>query len=348
MTFFTQSSSILQAFHSLNIQPNEQQLQAIETLQQWSKAVTRPAWMNVFNHQTGIYLWGEPGRGKTVMMDCLYQSLQVSKVRIHYHEFLQQIHQRLAQEHINSLEQLPKVVRDWFKDIRLICFDEFYMHDVADGVLMGRFLKIAVEMGIKVVLTSNYNPLELLPQQKCHKHIMGVIELLQQRFKQIHIGGSIDYRYHKLVLKPKYYTPLNEKTATELCDIFFKHDPHATLKAGQIHLCGRLTQIIGQGSIALWMDFYELCMTYRSHLDYLDIAQRWSVVVLSNIRKVDLMRADALQRFIWFVDILYDKQIALVLSSEEPIDTMLASCTFEMGKDLSRTQSRLAQMLSHH
>jgi cell division protein ZapE len=293
----------------------------------------------------GVYCHGLPGRGKSLVVDTAFELANCRKRRLHFHEFLREMNRRLVNEPRGD-DRLGSVSRQWLDDIELLCFDEFHVHDIADAFLMGRFLDTAIDLGTRIVLTSNYAPEMLLPDPEFHERFLPVIEQIEQRFTVIHFDGERDYRFGgKAAEVPRFFAPLDASSHDALRDIFARHEGGRSIEAVELSAAGRPLTARAAGTALLWADFDSLCVASRSHLDYLDLAEQWHGLILDNLRTSWLAQSHTLQRLVWLIDIFYDRKRALFIASDQPIDTALIG--LEGAHDLSRTLSRLAEMQSH-
>lgn len=294
----------------------------------------------------GCYLWGKPGRGKTMLMDGLFSTFSLPKKRIHFHEFLREINLRLVSHSGKKSGRFNTVAREWIGETRLLCFDEFHVHDVADAIFIGGFLETAVSMGLQIVITSNYAPYALMPDPLLHHRFLPTIRLIETQFSVIQLDGYNDYRYRLTTKGKQLFLDSTDRRVDELIAAMLKKKlPNLNIEAKTIQLSGRPIQAKLEHQKVVWFDFYDICFGFRSHIDYLEIAERWNTVVVSNVFHQQLINSDALQRFIWLVDVLYDRKTTLIISSEQPMEVLLAGKM--LGKaDLDRTKSRLQEMQS--
>ena len=292
----------------------------------------------------GAYLWGEPGRGKTMLMDGLFGVATLPARRIHYHQFLRDLHRGRARAPAGQTDYLAALARDVARQCRIFCLDEFHLHDVADAILMQRFLEVLLEERVLVVLTSNYAPEQLLPDPILHRHALPVINLIRQHLRVVHLDGAQDYRYRESVRAEQYLHPCGPETEQRLRALLDAMGLPLETGPGKIALCGRAVPVRALGTRCVWFDFESICLGPRSHLDYLEISERWDAVVVSDIRQAHLNKPDGLRRFIWLVDILYDRRQRLLLGAERAIESMLREVTLSV--DTHRTLSRLAEMQS--
>ncbi|OAJ63738.1 ATPase [Paraburkholderia ginsengiterrae] len=292
----------------------------------------------------GVYCHGLPGRGKSLVVDTVFELAQCRKRRLHFHEFLREMNRRLVSEPRGD-DRLGSVARQWLDGIDLLCFDEFHVHDIADAFLMGRFLDTAISLGTRIVLTSNDAPDGLLPDPEFHERFLPAIEQIKRFFTVIHFDGERDYRFGgEQAHAPRFFAPLDPSNSDALRQIFVRHEGSDTLQPVTLSAAGRPLAARAAGAALLWADFESLCVASRSHLDYLDLAERWHGLILDNLRTDWLAQSHTLQRLVWLVDIFYDRKRALFIASDAPIEAALSG--LEGAHDLSRTLSRLAEMKS--
>ncbi|WP_406869701.1 cell division protein ZapE [Paraburkholderia fungorum] len=295
-------------------------------------------------HQ-GVYCHGLPGRGKSLVVDTVFELADCRKRRVHFHEFLREMNRRLVNEPRGD-DRLGSVSKQWLDGVELLCFDEFHVHDIADAFLMGRFLDAAIGQGTRIVLTSNYAPDTLLSDPEFHERFLPTIEQIKRCFTVIHFDGARDYRFGaEEAALPHFFAPLDPATHDALLDIFVRYEGNEALESTTVSAAGRPLVARAAGAALLWADFESLCVASRSHLDYLDLAEQWHGLILDHMHTEWLAKAHTLQRFIWLVDIFYDRKCALFIASDQPIEAALSG--LEGAHDLSRTLSRLAEMQSH-
>ncbi|WP_321787888.1 cell division protein ZapE [Paraburkholderia sp. J94] len=291
----------------------------------------------------GVYCHGLPGRGKSLVVDTAFALANCPKRRIHFHEFTREVNRRLVQAP-RSDDRLGDVSRAWLDGVDLLYFDEFHVHDIADAFLIGRFLETALERGTRIVLTSNYSPDNLLPDPEFHARFEPTIALIARHFKVIAFDGARDYReLGAESAEPRYFAPL-DGTRETLWSIYREYEAQSAVHPATIEVAGRPLAVTAAGKQMVWADFDALCGTHRSHLDYLAIAERWQGLILDGVDTAQLKRGDVLQRFVWLVDILYDRKHALFIASDRPIRAALDG--LDGAHDVSRTTSRLAEMQS--
>ncbi|HEX7933644.1 MAG TPA: cell division protein ZapE [Paraburkholderia sp.] len=292
----------------------------------------------------GVYCHGMPGRGKSLVVDTVFELADCRKRRLHFHEFLREMNRRLVSEPPGE-DRLGAVSKQWLGGIELLCFDEFHVHDIADAFLMARFLDTAISLGTRIMLTSNYAPDGLLSDPEFHERFAPTIEQIKQRFRVIHFDGARDYRFDGEAHEtPRFFSPLDAAARDALHQLFLRHESSGALEPAKVSAAGRPLAAHAAGAALLWADFGSLCVASRSHLDYLDLAERWHGLIVDNMQTHWLTKSHTLQRLVWLVDIFYDRKRALFIASDQPIQAALRG--LEGAHDVSRTLSRLAEMQS--
>lgn len=291
----------------------------------------------------GIYLWGSVGIGKTFLMDCFFESLSTSrKRRIHFHHFMQEVHIELQQYsgQRNPLTLLAKQIKN---KIDVLCLDEFFVSDIIDAMLLANLLQALFDEKICFVTTSNISPNLLYKDGLQRESFLPAIKLLEQKLEIIHLSSTIDYRLLYLQSAGVYYTPLNKASENQL-DKAFELYSHNDVSIEPLIISERRLAVIKSSSEAGWFDFEVLCGAMRCKQDYLELAERFSLILLSNVPVLTHRSLDEVTRFIQLVDIFYDAKIKVIISAE-----VLPSALYTEGKlvfAFQRTVSRLIEMQS--
>ena len=295
----------------------------------------------------GLYLWGGVGRGKTYLMDCFFESLPFeNKMRVHFHRFMRRIHgdlKRLAGE-INPLKKVAKIISN---ETCILCFDEFFVSDIADAMILANLLEELFTLNVCLVATSNIIPDRLYQNGLQRARFLPAIALVKQRCKVINVDGGTDYRLRALEKAPLYCTPLNDSTAADITAIFDRLVPvGADIKAlVDLDLDGRQIPVIKISENVIWFDFASICEGPRSQNDYIDIAREFHAVIISNIPALGEANDDAARRFVNLVDEFYDRNVKLAVSAMQPLNLLYSGGALNF--EFERTQSRLLEMQSH-
>jgi cell division protein ZapE len=300
----------------------------------------------------GVYIWGGVGRGKSLMMDAFFKvSRHRRKRRVHFHEFMREIHARMKA--LSGQEDpLEAISTEIARELRILAFDEFHVSDIADAMILGRLLELLVEKGVVLVMTSNYRPDDLYPNGLQRARFLPAIEVLKRELDVVHLGGATDHRRRLLDALSVYYTPLDEGADEHLASFFEAMTKATYAEDGAIEVGNRLLAFRRRAKGVIWIDFDELCEKPRSQVDYLEIAAAYHTVLVSNVPRLGPQRQDAARRFTWLVDVFYDQRVKLVMTAEAPPEALLGEAGEGSGAErmlraeFARTASRLREMQS--
>ena len=292
----------------------------------------------------GIYLWGEVGRGKTLLMDLFFATLaRPDKRRVHFHRFMNEVHERLgAFEEV--AEPLDRVAGDLARDAGVLCFDEFFVSDIGDAMLLAGLLDGLFRRDVVLVATSNTAPADLYRDGLQRARFLPAIELLERHTQALHIEGGTDYRLRLLRRAGTFITPAGESADATLDRYFDDIASGSPEDDESIAIAGRTIRTRKRARGVAWFDFAELCGGPRSTVDYIEIARRYPAVILSDVPVLTREHENAARRFVSLVDEFYDRRVKLLLSAAAQPDALYrgAKLTFEF----QRTLSRLLEMQS--
>jgi len=288
----------------------------------------------------GVYLWGPVGRGKSFLMDAFYLCVPlVRKRRVHFHHFMREIHRELD-ELKGREDPLAEVAARTSSRYRLICFDEFHVSDIADAMILGRYLEQAMQRGVEFVMTSNYHPDQLYPNGLQRERFLPAIEFLKQRLDVVGVDNGTDYRRLKMERLQQVYHIGNERVFeqifSDLKDVEEEKQP--------LDVEGRQIRYRKRAGGLVWFDFQDLCGGPRSYADYVDLAKRFHTVMLSGVPRMRPRDSDAARRFTWLVDVFYDDRVKLIVSAASPPEEIFLEG--EHSAEFQRTVSRLHEMQS--
>ncbi len=328
------------------------QLRAVEALErcarEWAafKEQRSNAFKKLINRPDiprGVYMHGGVGRGKSFLMDCFYNAVPiVRKTRLHFHEFMREVHRELTelQGTVNPLDELGKRMA---KRYRLVCFDEFHVADITDAMILHRLLAAMFDNGIGFVTTSNFRPDDLYPNGLHRDRILPAIKLLNDRLEVINVDNGTDYRRRTMEQVKLYHTPLGPEADAQMDDAFTRlaetHDEDPVL-----HIEARDIRARRKAGGVVWFDFKTLCGGPRSQNDYLEIATQFHTVLLSDVPQMFVRHASEARRFTWLVDVLYDRRVKLILSAQVPPEALYTEGP--LAHEFPRTISRLNEMQS--
>jgi cell division protein ZapE len=289
----------------------------------------------------GVYLWGGVGRGKSALMDAFFAAVPIRrKTRVHFHAFMRDVHAELATL-AHEEDPLALVAARIAERWRLVCFDEFHVSDVADAMILGRLLRGLFTQGVVLVMTSNYEPGDLWPGGLNRQRFLPTIALIREWLDVVEVDGGIDYRLRTLATVPCYFTPDDAHAERMLADAFLRLAGGADEDAALTIDGRRLVARRRAGSI-VWFDFTTLCDGPRSQRDYLLLAERFNVMLLSGVPQMGTGDGDRARRFTWLVDILYDHRVKLVVAAAVPPAELYVDGPHAL--EFARTVSRLAEM----
>lgn len=298
-------------------------------------------------HIQGLYFWGGVGRGKTYLVDTFYNALPFErKMRIHFHRFMHRVHDELKLLKGQS-DPLPKVADKFTREARVICFDEFFVQDITDAMLLGTLMQELFKRGVVLVATSNIVPDDLYKNGLQRQRFLPAIDLIKKNCEIVNVDSGIDYRMRTLTQAEIYHSPLDECADTNLVKYFNQlapdHQAHSTGKPITINHREIPTRM--EADDVAMFEFNALCGGPRSQNDYMEISRLYHAVLLSNVRQMDEKTDDIARRFIAMVDEFYERHVKLIMSSEVPLEALYAGG--RLSFEFKRTLSRLQEMQSH-
>ncbi len=302
----------------------------------------------------GLYLYGEVGRGKTLLMDLFFEASPVSrKRRVHFHEFMADVHDRVRE--FRQQIKLGEVVGD--DPIRLtasaiageawlLCFDEFHVTDIADAMILGRLFARLYELGVIVVATSNMAPRNLYQDGLNRALFLPFIALLEQKLDIVRLDARTDFRLEKLAGRPVWHVPLNAKSDAALAGTWRRLAGDQAGEPCELTVHGRSLHVPHVAMGIARFSFKQICEQPHNAADYLRIAHEFHTLIIDRIPVMDFDQRNAAKRFIILIDTLYDYAVKLVASAAaEPDALYLANEGFE-ANEFKRTASRLIEMRS--
>jgi cell division protein ZapE len=352
----TQSLTPWQAYqHALdsgNYEPDPAQAYAMHQLDQLFQRLhvtslenlSRHFFRRKVNHFSGIYLYGEVGAGKTWMMDLFYQCLRKKKRRFHFHQFMGEIHLELKrlQGHKNPLKIIAKNLA---KTADIICFDELFVNDIADAMLLASLFKFMFAQGIFFVMTSNRPPDDLYLNGLQRSRFYPAIELLNAKMQLIKVQSLKDYRWREALSNGVYFAPLDHTTAEALQTLFAQLTLEEMIDHDAIEVNQRAIACVASAQDVVWLDFSQLCHTPRCAQDYLSLSKRFKIFILDQVPVIPPEDDNAISYLISLVDVLYDARCRLVLRAAAAPKDLYAGdkLKFEFQRTLSRLQEMQTQ-----
>ena len=293
----------------------------------------------------GLYFWGGVGRGKTYLMDVFYDCLPFeNKMRSHFHRFMQHVHHELRdlEGTKNPLDTVAQRIAD---DARVICFDEFFVSDITDAMILGGLFEKLFELGVTLVATSNIIPDELYKNGLQRQRFLPAIAELKKNCEVFNVDGGVDYRLRALEQAELYHCPLDATADESLMKSLISLAPDELSENIDVEVNDRMLHCRYEADDVIWFDFKELCDGPRSQNDYIELARIYHAVILSDIPRLTADKEDQARRFINLIDEFYDRNVKLVISAEVPIHQLYDGSRLVF--EFERTQSRLLEMQSH-
>jgi len=293
---------------------------------------------------TGLYLWGGVGRGKTLLMDNFYECLPITqKQRIHFYRFMRDIHAWLRKFH-GEVDPLERIGCDLAKRTRVLCFDEFFVSDITDAMILAGVLRSVFDNGVILLATSNTHPDELYKNGLQRDQFEPAIEMIKRNMTIIRLDGDKDYRLQLLARAEIYHHPLDEAADAKLAEHLERLTNKKYRHEATIEVLGRHIPVRACGEGVCWFEFQEICTAPRSHTDYVELSRYLHTALISAVPILDDQRNDETRRFIQLVDEFYDRSVNLILSAAAPPHNLYRGT--RLYDDFQRTASRLTEMQS--
>lgn len=291
----------------------------------------------------GVYLWGGVGRGKSLLMNCFFDTLPlVRKRRVHFHAFMREVHERL-QALRSEADPLLKLAAAIAHETRVFCFDEFHVSDIADAMILGRLLEALHAQGVVLFLTTNYPPDGLYPNGLQRQNFLPTIAFLKQTLDVLELDSGVDYRLRTLAQQPVWRVPTDAAADRQFAERFAELAGSAGDTA-PLELFAREVPVRRRALGVVWFDFATLCGGPRSQNDYLELAHSYHTVLLSGIPLMSAQQASEARRFTWLVDVFYDYRVKLIASAAAEPEALYTQGT--QAGEFARTASRLIEMRS--
>jgi len=344
-------------------QPDEAQERALETLEAlrcrliashpsragvfgWLKRRRVPPWPL----ERGVYLWGEVGRGKTLLMDLFFRSLPFAeRRRVHFHRLMHDVHAALHQlpRHRSPLELVAARIA---REARVLCLDELAVSDIGDAMILAGFFAGLFREGVTLVTTSNLHPEQLYRDGLQRQRFLPAIALLEQHLSVQEVAGHTDYRLRELTQAGTYLASAAPDTQQRMEQLFAALAGRAAgiegkprgAGAGAIEILGRRIPVVRRAPGVVWFEFTALCAGPRSQEDYIEIAREYACVLLGNVPVLDTGRENEARRFVALIDELYDHHVNLVLSAAAAASELYRG--ERLREEFRRTSSRLNEM----
>ncbi len=298
----------------------------------------------------GLYLWGDVGRGKTWLMNLFYEELAIKeKSRIHFHHFMLEIHQQLTE--LNKLKTkkqknpLLLIAKKLAQQNKVLCIDEFIVTNITDAMILSELLHALFKHRVCLVATSNRVPDDLYLNGLQRERFLPAIKLIKNHTKVFHLDAGIDHRMSLLEQADVYYFPIEKNTDQQIEQRMQELAISPIIENRILNILNREIKTIKCSDEVAWFDFEILCTAPRAAQDYIELAQQYNTVILSNIPVMDEYSDDKTRRFIYLIDELYDRNVKLIASASAEPENLYQGRMLEFA--FHRTSSRLIEMRSH-
>lgn len=292
----------------------------------------------------GLYFWGGVGRGKTYLMDTFYEALPFDrKMRVHFHRFMQRVHNELKTLK-GEKNPLELVAARFAQETRVICFDEFFVSDIGDAMILATLMDGLFSRGVTLVCTSNIVPDGLYKDGLQRARFLPAIELVKKYTDVVNVDGGVDYRLRTLEQAELYHCPLDDQADVSLQRSYDALALEAGSHSLNLKVNGRKLQARAHADDVVWFEFRELCDGPRSQNDYIELAREFHAVIISNVPVLGKNNDDQARRFINMIDEFYDRNVKVILSAAAPITELYTGG--RLSFEFERTESRLLEMQS--
>ncbi len=344
------------------------QLRAVELLQACHQALHQPAAGIESPH--GNYLWGPVGRGKTWLMDIFHRSLQVPSRRQHFHHFMRWVHMRLFALN-GTADPLRALARELADEVRVLCFDELFVADIGDAIILGRLFEVMFEQGVVIVATSNQPPDQLYADGFNRERFLPAIAAIERHMQVVSVDGGEDHRLRPGAALQRYWGDAGDGDALQQV---FADLAEGNVRGDPMLIGRRSLQVVRRSSSVIWCRFADLCEQPFSALDFIELCDRFSTILISEVPRLGSEqregriargtedaaarveagdrelpklgpRDDAVRRFIALVDECYDRRVPLYLQAQVPLDELYTQgyLSFAFRRTLSRLQEMQLQ-----
>ena len=334
------------------LKPDTAQQAVAEKLNQLARQLAkyRPGSFSFFGKKEmprGLYIWGDVGRGKSMLMDLFFEEAKITpKRRVHFNGFMTDVHTRLHAERAKAdvSDPIPVVARALASDARLLCFDEFQVTDVADAMILGRLFEHLLTAGTVIVATSNVVPARLYEGGLNRQLFLPFITLIEARLDVLELDGPTDYRLHRLSGHPVYLTPLSPEADAAMDKAWRRLTDCDAGKPARLTVFGRSLIVPQTARGVARFSFADLCEIPLAAADYLEIARQFHTVLIDHVPLLDPAQRDTARRFVLLIDTLYDQGVKLICSAAAAPDQLYPEG--DGAEAFRRTASRLAEMQS--
>ncbi|MCA2415262.1 cell division protein ZapE [Vibrio chemaguriensis] len=315
----------------------------VPQLSKWQKLMGKK--IDMPEPPKGLYFWGGVGRGKTYLMDAFFDALPTQrKMRVHFHRFMYRVHDELKL--LGDVENPLAKVADKFKEeADVVCFDEFFVSDITDAMILATLLQEMFKRQMILVATSNIEPQNLYRNGLQRARFLPAIDMILARCDVLNVDSGVDYRLRTLEQAEIYHYPLDGQANINLNKYYQQLTGERQIVAHQIEVNHRQLEVIEASDGVLHASFAQLCQTARSQNDYIELSRIYHTVLLADVQQMNRKIDDAARRFIALVDEFYERNVKLIISAEVPMEDLYTEGQLEF--EFKRCLSRLTEMQSH-
>ncbi|MGJ8691049.1 MAG: cell division protein ZapE [Thalassotalea sp.] len=307
-----------------------------KVMNRWKRVIAKQEPVSI----KGLYFWGGVGRGKTYLVDTFYDCLPFeNKMRVHFHRFMHRVHEELKALGKQS-DPLKVIAKKFAQETKIICFDEFFVSDITDAMILGTLFEELFAHNVILVATSNIIPDDLYRNGLQRTRFLPAINLINKHTDVVNVDSGIDYRLRTLEQAEIFHHPLDEKANENLQQYFNQ----LSVEAGQLNIAievnHRELPTIAVADGVVLFDFSVLCESARSQSDYMELSRIYHSVLLANVKQMNVDCDDAARRFIAMVDEFYERKVKLIISAEVAMEQLYThgGLEFEFRRCLSRLQ----------
>lgn len=294
--------------------------------------------------QKGLYLWGGVGRGKSMLMDLIAEAAPDRGVRrVHFHEFMQEVQAGLNEARKRGDQDTVRPVAEAVAaKVRLLCFDEMQITDIADAMIVGRLFQVLFDQGISIVTTSNRVPEDLYKHGLNRQLFLPFIDLIRERMEIVCLDSDTDYRQNRIGEKQVWFTPANDEAHDALDALWNEMTDSARPEPCEIQMKSRSFELPAYADGVARSGFWDLCGKPLGAADYLELARRVDVLLIDGIPRLGISNYNEAKRFVTLIDALYEAKVRLIASAAEQPEQLYNEG--EGSFEFERTASRLREM----
>ncbi|WP_076417258.1 cell division protein ZapE [Colwellia sp. UCD-KL20] len=312
-----------------------------KVLSGWKKTYSKQKTVTI----KGLYFWGGVGRGKTYLVDTFYDCLPFNnKMRVHFHRFMHRVHEELKTLHGQS-DPLKIIAERFSKETCIICFDEFFVSDITDAMILGTLFEELFARKVTLVATSNIIPDDLYRNGLQRARFIPAINLINEHCEIVNVDSGVDYRLRTLEQAEIYHCPLDEQASSNLDTYFNQLSVEKGTTDKTIVINNRDLLAVQESKGVVHFEFSVLCESARSQSDYMEVSKLYHTVLMANVTQMTTDHDDTTRRFIALVDEFYERNVKLIISAEVALEELYSG--ERLSFEFKRCLSRLQEMQSH-